>query len=138
MRSITAPFVVAPPAGARVRTRIRPSQQDVTVLHLVGEYLGGLAGGDLARRCAVGPGADGRAGRKRSLTAQSSSRWAGVITRTSESGCVQGTTRPQPAPAAALSCTNRQRRPDSGSCPGGARPFGATRQRRQRLTHQER
>src|SRR6266545_7142202 len=90
MRSITAPFVVAPPAGARVRTRIRPSQQDVTVLHLVGEYLGGLAGGDLARRCAVGPGADGRAGRKRSLTAQSSSRWAGVITRTSNNQWQRG------------------------------------------------
>jgi len=90
MRSITAPFVVAPPAGARVRTRIRPSQQDVTVLHLVGEYLGGLAGGDLARRCAVGPGADGRAGRKRSLTAQSSSRWAGAVTRTSNNQWQRG------------------------------------------------
>jgi hypothetical protein len=90
MRSITAPFVAAPPAGARVRTRIRPSQQDVTVLHLVGEYLGGLAAGDLARRCAVGPAADGRAGRKRSLTAQSSSRWAGAITRTSNNQWQRG------------------------------------------------
>jgi hypothetical protein len=54
MRSITTPFVVATPAGARVQTRLRPSQQDAAVLHMVGEYLGGLAGGDLARRCAVG------------------------------------------------------------------------------------
>jgi hypothetical protein len=53
------------------------------VLRLVGEYLGGLAGGDLARRCALGPGADGRTDRKRALTPASSSRWAGVITRTS-------------------------------------------------------
>jgi hypothetical protein len=83
MRSITAPFVVAPPAGARVRTRLRPSQQDAVVLRLVGEYLGGLAGGDLARRCALGPGADGRTDRKRALTPASSSRWAGAITRTS-------------------------------------------------------
>jgi hypothetical protein len=83
MRSIMAPFVVAPPAGVRVQTRLRPSQQDAAVLHLVGEYLGRLAGGDLARRCAVGPGADSRTERKRTLTAQSSSRWAGAITRTS-------------------------------------------------------
>jgi hypothetical protein len=83
MRSIAASFVVAPPGGARVRTRLRPSLHDAAVLGVVGEYLGGLAGGDLARRCAVGPGADGRAERKRDLTAQSSSRWAGAITRTS-------------------------------------------------------
>jgi hypothetical protein len=83
MRSITTPFVVAPPAGARVRTRLRLSEQDATVLRTVGEYLGGLAGGDLARRCAAGPGADGRSDRKRALTAASSSRWAGAITRTS-------------------------------------------------------
>jgi hypothetical protein len=83
MRSINAPFVVAPPPGAQVRTRLRPGQQDAVVLCIVGEYLGGLAGSDLARRCAVGPGADGRTDRKRALTAQSSSRWAGAITRTS-------------------------------------------------------
>jgi hypothetical protein len=83
MRSIIAPFVVPPPAGTRVQTRLRPSQQDAAVLGMVGEYLGGLAGGDLARRCAMGPGPDGRADRKRTLTAPSSSRWAGAITRTS-------------------------------------------------------
>ncbi len=83
MRSITTPFVVAPPAGARVQTRLRPSQPDATVLGMVGEYLGRLAASDLARRCAVGPGSDGRTDRKRALTASSSSRWAGTITRTS-------------------------------------------------------
>jgi hypothetical protein len=83
MRSITTPFVVAPPAGARVQTRLRPSQHDAAVLGLVGEHLGRLAGGDLARRCGVGPGADSRTDRKRVLTAASSSRWAGAITRTS-------------------------------------------------------
>jgi hypothetical protein len=83
MRSITGPFVVAPPAGARVRTRLRPSQQDAAVLRMVGEYLGRLAGSDLARRCAMTPGADDRTRRKRGLTAHSSSRWAGAITRTS-------------------------------------------------------
>jgi hypothetical protein len=54
MRSIIAPFVVAPPAGARVQTRLRPSQQDAAVLGIVGEHLCRLAGSDLARRCAVG------------------------------------------------------------------------------------
>jgi hypothetical protein len=83
MRSITAPFVVAPRGGVRVRTRLRPSQEDDAVLGIVGVYLGGLAGSDLGRRCTAGPGVDGRAGRKRSLTAASSSRWAGAITRTS-------------------------------------------------------
>jgi hypothetical protein len=83
MRSITAPFVISPPAGARVQTRLRPSHQDAAVLGMVGEYLGGLASGDLARRCTLGPGTDGRTDRKRELTALSSSRWAGAITRTS-------------------------------------------------------
>jgi hypothetical protein len=83
MRSLAAPFVVFPPAGTRVQTRIRPSSHDAAVLHLVGEYLGRLAGVDLARRCTVGQGADGRTDRKRALTPASSSRWAGAITRTS-------------------------------------------------------
>src|SRR5215211_3662118 len=83
MRSIATPSVVAPPAGARVQTRLRPSQQDAAVLGMVGEYLSRLAGGDLARRCALGPGADSRTDRKRALTPASSSRWAGAITRTS-------------------------------------------------------
>jgi hypothetical protein len=56
MRSITTPFVVAPPTGARVQTRLRPSQDDAAMLHMIGEHLGRLAGGDLARRCALGPG----------------------------------------------------------------------------------
>jgi hypothetical protein len=83
MRSIAAPFVVATPPGVRVRTRLRLSEHDAVVMGMVGTYLGRLAGRDLARRCALGPGTDCRADRKRTLTAQSSSRWAGAITRTS-------------------------------------------------------
>jgi hypothetical protein len=56
---------------------------DDRVLRAVGEYLGRLAGTDLATRCRVGRGADQRADRKRALTAVSSSRWAGALTRTS-------------------------------------------------------
>jgi len=89
LREIAAPFVAAAPAGARVRTRLRVSPQDAGVLRAVGRHLGALAGRDLAVRCAEGRlGAKGRAvsraARKRALTAASSSRWAGAITRASE------------------------------------------------------
>jgi hypothetical protein len=83
MRSIRPSFVASPPTGARVRTRLRLNSADETVLRQVGEYLGSLAGRDLAARCRLGRGPDGRAGRKRALTTASSSRWAGAITRTS-------------------------------------------------------
>lgn len=88
-RQIAAPFVAAPPTGTRVRTRLRVAGADAAVLCEVGEYLGSLASADLATRCAEGNlDAAGRArsrqARKWSLTAKSSSRWAGAITRTSE------------------------------------------------------
>ena len=89
LRPVAAPFVAAAPAGARVRTRLRVSAQDEAVLRAVGRHLGSLAGRDLAARCAEGRldakgRAVSRARRKRALTAESSSRWAGAITRTSE------------------------------------------------------
>jgi hypothetical protein len=83
MRSISQPFVVAPPAGARIRTRLWPSAADETVLWAVGEHLGRLAGADLAWRCRLGRAGEEHATRKRALTNESSSRWAGSITRTS-------------------------------------------------------
>jgi hypothetical protein len=89
LRRIADPFVAAAPAGARVRTRLRVSPQDEAVLWAAGVHLGSLAGRDLAARSAEGRlDAKGRAGsrarRKKALTAESSSRWAGAITRTSE------------------------------------------------------
>ena len=89
LRPIAAPFVAAAPAGARVRTRLRVSSLDEAVLRTAGSHLGSLAGRDLAARCAGGRleakgQAVSRAARKRALTAESSSRWAGAITRTSE------------------------------------------------------
>ena len=89
LREIAAAFVAAAPAGARVRTRLRVSPADEAVLRAAGSHLGSLAGRDLAARCAAGRldakgRAVSRAARKRALTAQSSSRWAGAITRTSE------------------------------------------------------
>jgi hypothetical protein len=84
MRSIYLPFVIARPAGTRIRTRLRLSAADAAVVWAVGEYLGGLASGDLAWRCKLGAAADQRTVRKRTLSGQSSSRWAGSITRTSD------------------------------------------------------
>jgi hypothetical protein len=141
MRSITASFVVAPPAGARVRTRLRPSKHDAAVLGTVGEYLGGLAGSDLARRCTVGPGADGRTDRKRTLTAVSSSRWAGAITRTSNDQWQRGHQNLLDARASlgrAIRVIQQRLLVSVGGRHGGTRGY-ATRQERwakhQRLQH---
>ncbi len=82
MRSLIAPFIAAPPAGARIRTRLRVDSTDARVLRLLGDHLGGLASVDVAVRCQLGHHDDQRASRKRALTACSSSRWAGAITRT--------------------------------------------------------
>ncbi|MGH3258363.1 MAG: IS200/IS605 family accessory protein TnpB-related protein, partial [Streptosporangiaceae bacterium] len=89
LRPVAAPFVAAAPGGARMRARLRVSAEDEAVLREVGGHLGSLAGRDLAARCAEGRldawgRARSRAVRKRALTAESSSRWAGAITRTSE------------------------------------------------------
>jgi hypothetical protein len=82
MRSIRMPYVVAPPTGTRIRTRLRLTPADEQVVTAVGRHLATLAGQDLAWRCRRGLHADQRTERKRSLTAESSSRWAGTITRT--------------------------------------------------------
>lgn len=89
LRVIAAPFVVARPGGVRVRTRLRGSADDETVLRALGSHLGRLAGADLARRCGEGRldakgAAVSRRARKRSLTSACSSRWAGAITRSAE------------------------------------------------------
>lgn len=87
LRTIAAPFVAAPPSGARIRTRLRPTVTDAEVLRLVGDFLGGLYRADLAARIQIGnvPAKDAqRTVRKRELTAASTSRWAGTITRACE------------------------------------------------------
>jgi hypothetical protein len=83
MRSISEPFVVTPPPGARILSRLRLTATDQAVVRAVGGYLGSLAGADVAWRCRLGQATDQRAVRKRTLTGRSSSRWAGSITRTS-------------------------------------------------------
>ena len=89
LREVPGPFVVAPPCGARVRTRLAVNDNDEMVLKALGAHLGHLASLDLARRVAEGPldakgKAQSRQARKQALTGASSSRWAGAITRTSE------------------------------------------------------
>jgi len=89
LRPVAVPFVAAAPGGTRVRARLRLSPEDEAVLRVAGSHRGALAGKDLAVRCAEGrldarDRARSRAVRKRALTAGTSSRWAGAITRTSE------------------------------------------------------
>ena len=86
MRQLAAPFVVAAPEGARIATSVHVTGSEHEVLVAMGEHLGRLANRDLAARCALGAGSKrkGRAERKKALTAESSSRWAGTITRRSD------------------------------------------------------
>ena len=84
LRAIARPFVASPATGVCIRDRIKGlTDVDERVLRLVGGHLGRLAAGDLAGRVRAGLGHDSErwADRKRDLTALSSSRWAGSITR---------------------------------------------------------
>ncbi|KUO22476.1 IS200/IS605 family element transposase accessory protein TnpB, partial [Streptomyces dysideae] len=81
---MAAPFVALGPSGVAIRTRLKHlSPGDEKVLRLVGGHLGSLASRDLAVRCRDGleHTTDTWAARKRELTAESSSRWAGSITK---------------------------------------------------------
>ena len=89
LRRIGDPVVAAAPAGVRIRTRIHPTVGEVEALTAIGELLGSVYRGELAGRIRLG-GLDRqthavwRAERKQAVTAVSSSRWAGAITRAVE------------------------------------------------------
>ncbi|MGW1611914.1 IS200/IS605 family accessory protein TnpB-related protein [Streptomyces sp. NPDC002285] len=86
LREVPAPFVVPGPSGVAIRTRLKHlSGEDENVLRLVGDHLGTLAALDLKTRCAAGLEHDSAqwAERKRVLTSESSSRWAGSVTKAS-------------------------------------------------------
>ncbi|WP_444960988.1 IS200/IS605 family accessory protein TnpB-related protein [Nocardiopsis sp. M1B1] len=86
LRSIADPFLAPAPTGVSVRDRLKGlTPEDEAVLRAVGAHLGSLASTDLAARCAHGTNhdKDAWAARKRELTPESSSRWAGTITRAS-------------------------------------------------------
>ncbi|MFF2143715.1 IS200/IS605 family accessory protein TnpB-related protein [Kitasatospora sp. NPDC058190] len=84
LRRIDAPFVSLGPSGVTVRDRLRGlTPEDEEVLRLVGGHMGALASRDLKARCADGleHGKETWAARKRDLTVESSSRWAGSVTK---------------------------------------------------------
>src|SRR5829696_3845811 len=86
LRRIGDPLVAAAPGGVRIRTRLHPTAAEAEALSAMGELLGSLYRGELAGRIGCGVlDRDGhalwRAQRKQALTAVSSSRWAGAITR---------------------------------------------------------
>ena len=83
LREIARSFVADPSSGVCIRDRLKGLMpEDDKVLRLVGAHMGSLASLDLAARCADGlaHSTDTWAARKRELTAQSSSRWAGSVT----------------------------------------------------------
>ena len=89
LRRIAAPVVAAGPSGKRFRTRLHLSQGEAAALTEIGQFLGSLYRRELADRIRVGrmdrkAQSVWRAERKRALTAVSSSRWAGAITRAVE------------------------------------------------------
>ncbi|MGI5376351.1 IS200/IS605 family accessory protein TnpB-related protein [Streptomyces sp. CA-251387] len=84
VRELATPFVVPGPSAVAVRDRLKHlTAGDEKVLRLVGDLLGSLASRDLKARCAAELDHDTErwAERKRILTQESSSRWAGSITR---------------------------------------------------------
>ncbi|HEX9832822.1 MAG TPA: hypothetical protein VGA66_07005 [Mycobacterium sp.] len=89
LRRIGDPVVARAPTGVRIRTRIYPTAEQAQELTAIGHFLGSLYRSELAQRTRCGVldrrrQAAWRAGRKQALTAVSSSRWAGVITRAVE------------------------------------------------------
>ena len=86
LRRIGDPVVAAAPAGVRIRTRIHPTAEEAEALTAIGELLGSVYRGELVERIRLGrldrkTHAVWRAERKQAVTAVSSSRWAGAITR---------------------------------------------------------
>jgi hypothetical protein len=87
LRVIAESFVVAPPTGTSTLTRLNPTTVEADALRQIGTHLGQLFRADFVDRVQIGrvPAAlNGRAARKRNLTAHTSSRWAGAITRAAE------------------------------------------------------
>lgn len=84
LRGIAAPFVAEPAVGVCVRTRLKGlTDADARLLREVGAHLGRLAAADLSDRVRTGLVHDNQAWahRKRHVTADSTARWAGSITK---------------------------------------------------------
>jgi hypothetical protein len=88
-RRIGDPVVAGRPVGVRIRARIHVTQAEVAALRTIGSFLGSVYRAELASRVRCGrldreAQALWRAERKQAITAVSSSRWAGAITRAVE------------------------------------------------------
>jgi hypothetical protein len=86
VRHPIGPVVQAPAVTTlRIRTRLRVSDADQAVIVALGTHLGRLARADLAKRSRAGLDHSEKvwAQRKRAITKESSSRWAGAITKAS-------------------------------------------------------
>ncbi|MER5183730.1 IS200/IS605 family accessory protein TnpB-related protein [Streptomyces sp. NPDC002896] len=84
LRPVRDPFVVQEATGVAIRDRLKDlTPQDEKVLRLMGAHLGSLAAADLARYSRADFERTNRswAARKQDLTGQSSSRWAGSLTK---------------------------------------------------------
>ena len=89
LRRIADPVVAGAPAGVRIRSRIHVTEAEAAALTVIGGFLRSLYRGELAERIDCGVldregQAVWRAERKQAITAMSSSRWAGAITRAVE------------------------------------------------------
>ena len=78
LRRIVAARIIEPSPGTSIRTRLRLSVRDEQVLGKLGNHISRLSGQDLSRAVR---GDLTMAERKKLLTAESSARWAGSITR---------------------------------------------------------
>lgn len=130
LRTVANPFVAAPPAGARIRTRIRPSDAEADVLTRIGQFLGSLSRQDLSQRLSLGrvSGKDDlRAERKKDLSADTSSRWAGAITRASNDQYtlgMRGLFAERDSLAAAINVLTKRTAVPAGACDVATRVKG--------------
>ena len=89
LRRIGDPVVAAGPAGVRIRTRLHLTEAEATAVAAIGSFLGSVYRAELAGRVEAGlldrrSHTVWRARRKQAVTAVTSSRWAGAITRAVE------------------------------------------------------
>jgi len=80
-RQIKRAYLVAPPSGMAIKTRIVPTEPEKLALRAIADHFGRLAGADLVRAQKTGLEAISWPVRKRLLSDESSSRWAGTISR---------------------------------------------------------
>lgn len=82
-RQIKRAYLVSPPSGMAIKTRVLPSEPEELALRAIADYLGALAGRDLVRAQKTGLDEISWPTRKKLLSDESSSRWAGAISRES-------------------------------------------------------